>query len=47
MPKEINTVGYEVLTAVVMKNSIFQDMSWNPLKVERHFGETSIFSVEE
>jgi hypothetical protein len=38
--KGIITVGYEILTAVVMKNSIFQDMLWNPLKVDRHFGET-------
>jgi hypothetical protein len=39
VPKGISTVGYEVLTVVVMKNSIFQDMSQNPLKVGEHFGE--------
>jgi hypothetical protein len=34
-------VGYEVFTAVVMKNTIFWDItSRNLLKVNRHFGGT-------
>jgi hypothetical protein len=33
-------VGFEVLTAVVMKSTIFWDiMPCSPLKVNRHFGE--------
>jgi hypothetical protein len=36
-----NFVGFEVLTVVVMKNSIFLDtMSCSPLKVNQCFGET-------
>jgi hypothetical protein len=32
--------GFEVLAAVVMKNSIFRDItSWNPLKTNGHIGE--------
>jgi hypothetical protein len=36
--KSIN-VGFEVLTAVIMKNSIFWDIIWcNPVKINRRFG---------
>jgi hypothetical protein len=34
-------VGFEVLTAVVMKSSVFWDITpCNPLKINRHFGGT-------
>jgi hypothetical protein len=36
-----NYVGFEVLTAVVMKNSVFWDITpCSPLKVKRRMGET-------
>jgi hypothetical protein len=39
--KEISRVGFEVLTAVVMKNTIFWDITpCSPLKVNQHFGGT-------
>jgi hypothetical protein len=43
-------VGYEVLTAVVLKSSIFWHITpYSPLKVNQHFGGkvTSFFKVEE
>jgi hypothetical protein len=41
MPKHKIYVGFEVLTAVVMKSSIFWDTTpRSPLKVNRRFGET-------
>jgi hypothetical protein len=46
--KRTKVVGFEVLTAVVMKSSIFWDVSpCSPLKVNRRFGEhvASIFRV--
>jgi hypothetical protein len=39
--EEIRDVGFEVLTAVVMKSSIFWDITpRSPLRVNRHFGGT-------
>jgi hypothetical protein len=36
-------VGFEVLTAVVMKSSVFWDkMPCSPLKINRHFGGTCL-----
>jgi hypothetical protein len=42
--------GFEVLTAVVMKSTIFWDITpYSPLKINRRFGGTSslIFRFEE
>jgi hypothetical protein len=37
----IETVGFEVLTAMVVKSTVFWDnMPCSPLKVDQHFGET-------
>jgi hypothetical protein len=33
-------VGFEVLTVVVTKSSVFWDIPFNPSKVERHFRGT-------
>jgi hypothetical protein len=42
-----NYVGFEVLTAVVMKSSIFWDIRpWSPLKINRRFGGTCRLRVE-
>jgi hypothetical protein len=44
------SVGFEVLTAVVMKNTLVWDITpTSPLKVNQRFGghSTSIFRVEE
>jgi hypothetical protein len=41
-------MGYEVLTAVVLKSSIFWDfMSCSPLKVNRHFGRTCRLPLQD
>jgi hypothetical protein len=48
--EEKDLVGFEVLTAVVMKNTIFWDItSCSTLKVNRCFGgnTASMFRVEE
>jgi hypothetical protein len=42
IPKIHYPVGFEVLTAVVMKSTIFWDITpYNPLSVNRRFGGTS------
>jgi hypothetical protein len=42
------SVGFEVLTAVVMKSSIFRDMtSFIPLKVDRHFEATCRLHLQD
>jgi hypothetical protein len=43
----IHIVGFEVLTAVVMKSSVFSDITLcGPLKVNRHFGGTCCFPLQ-
>jgi hypothetical protein len=42
----MSVLGFEVLTAVVMKNSIFRDITpCSPLKVNRRFGETCLIHL--
>jgi hypothetical protein len=42
--KLLTYVGFEVLTAVFMKSFVFWDlMTYNPLKVNQHFGRTCLF----
>jgi hypothetical protein len=41
IPKLLDSVGFEILTAVVMKSSTFWDITLcSSLKVDRRFGET-------
>jgi hypothetical protein len=39
-------VGFDVLTALVMKSSIFWDMACSLLKVNHHFRETCRFHLQ-
>jgi hypothetical protein len=46
----VECLGFEVLTAMIMKSSIFCDISpCSPLKIKRRFGgrATSFFRFEE
>jgi hypothetical protein len=50
MSQNYKVVGFEVLTAVVMKSSILSDiMPCSPLKANRRFGGTCrpVFEVKE
>jgi hypothetical protein len=43
-----NFLGFEILTAVIMKNSIFWDtMPCSPLKVNQYFGETCCVYLQD
>jgi hypothetical protein len=44
--KEFGNVGFEILTAVLMRSSIFWDIArFNRLKVNRRFEGTSLFNL--
>jgi hypothetical protein len=45
--KQLVSVGFQVLTAVVMKSSIFWDITpYSPLKVNRRFGVTGCLHLQ-
>jgi hypothetical protein len=47
MKKKNKVVGFEVLTAVVMKSSVFWDVTLSsPLKVSQHLGGTYRFHLQ-